>query len=160
VIDAGLRLQPRRRRDEIAGRVLVRDGSRAGLQPTATEVIHEDDDLAERAEVFRAALVQHRRSRGGEAVATREEGHRGMRTWGGRLERPILGLRNLSKARGWEKQQGNDPEDPATNSIHTTSISMAFAGDCRTVQRVMCGTFVFHYSLALRNASHAARCVA
>ena len=83
-----------------------------------------------------------------------------MRTWGGRLERPILGLRNLSKARGWEKQQSNDPEDPATSSIHTNSISMAFAGDCRTVQGVMCGMFVFHYSLALRNASRAARRVA
>src|SRR5215475_11725078 len=57
-----------------------------------------------------------------------------MRTWGGWLERPILRLRNLSKARGWEQQHDNDPEDPATSSVHTTSITMTFADNCRTVE--------------------------
>ena len=94
----------------------MRDGPGAGLQPAATEIVHKDGEVAERAKVFCTMLVHCRRHRWSEAVASRDKGDRGMRTRGVRLEGTILRVRILAETeRSGEKQQSNTCSNDAAS---------------------------------------------
>src|SRR5262245_2803522 len=97
----------------------MRDGSGAGLQPAATEIVHKDDEMAEHAKVLCATLVHRRCHRWSEAVASRDEGDRGVRARGVRSEGTILRLRLLAETgRRGEKQQCSACPGDAANSRH------------------------------------------